>query len=164
MLSDAMQAAMNKQINAELHSAYVYLSMAAYFEADNLTGFASWMRVQAQEEVGHAMRFYHFIVERRGRVLLDALDGVPTEWESPSAVFEAAFHHEQMISGMIDSLVDLALEEGDHASRSFLNWFVDEQVEEEASADAIVQKLHLVGGAPAALFLLDRELGARQGD
>ena len=162
MLSQKMQSAMNKQINAELHSAYIYLSMAAYFESKNLPGFANWMRVQAQEEVGHAMKFYDFIHERRGRVLLEPIAGVPTEWESPMAVFENALLHEQKVTGMIHDLVNLAIEERDHAANSFLQWFVDEQVEEEASADAIVQQLKLIGDSGQGLFLLDREMAQRQ--
>jgi ferritin len=162
MLSDKMQGAMNQQINAELHSAYVYLSMSAYFENQNLPGFANWMRVQAQEELDHAMRFYNFIHERLGRVLLQPIADVPTEWDSPLAVFEAAFKHEQKISGMIHDLVDLAIQEKDHPANSFLQWFVDEQVEEEASADAIVQQLKLIGSSGQALFLLDREMAQRE--
>lgn len=164
MLSDNMQAAMNKQINAELHSSYVYLSMAAYFESRNLRGFANWMRVQAQEEVGHAMRFFDFINERRGRVLLEPVGAVPTEWASPLAAFEDAFKHEQKISGMIHDLVNLAIAEKDHAASSFLQWFVDEQVEEEASADAIVQQLKLAGDSGVALLMLDREMAGRKAD
>lgn len=162
MLSEKMQAAMNQQINAELHSAYIYLSMSAYFEDKNLKGFANWMRVQAQEEVGHAMRFFDFINERRGRVLLQPVAEVPTEWASSLAVFEAAFKHEQKVTGMINDLVKLANQEKDYAAHSFLQWFVDEQVEEESSADAIVQQLKLIGDSGAVLFMLDRELGARQ--
>ncbi len=162
MLSDAMQSAMNKQINAELHSAYLYLSMAAHFQEKNLTGFANWMRVQAQEELGHAMRFYNFILERLGHVQLQPIDGVPSEWESPLAVFEAAYQHEQKVTRMIHDLVSLAMDERDYPANSFLQWFVDEQVEEEASADAVVQQLKLAGDSGAALFMLDRELGQRQ--
>jgi ferritin len=162
MLSDKMQVAMNKQINAELHSAYIYLAMAAYFEAENLSGFGNWMRIQAQEELGHAMRFFDFINERLGRVILEPIEAVPAEWESPLAVFEAAYKHEQKISGLIHDLVNLALEEKDHSTNSFLQWFVDEQVEEEASADAVVQQLRLVGDSGYGLFVLDRELGQRQ--
>ncbi|MEW6577888.1 MAG: ferritin [Chloroflexota bacterium] len=164
MLSEKMQAALNKQINAELHSAYIYLSMAAYFEDKNLTGFAHWMRVQAKEELGHAMKFFDFIVERRGRVLLEPVAAVPIEWASPLAVFENALAHEQKVTGLIHGLVNLAIEERDHAANSFLQWFVDEQVEEEASADAIVQQLKLAGDSGVALLMLDRELGARQGE
>ncbi|MBN1202807.1 MAG: ferritin [Anaerolineae bacterium] len=162
MLSDKMQVAMNKQINAELHSAYIYLAMAAYFEAENLSGFGNWMRIQAQEELGHAMRFFDFINERLGRVILEPIEAVPAEWDSPLAVFEAAYKHEQKISGLIHDLVNLALEEKDHSTNSFLQWFVDEQVEEEASADAVVQQLRLVGDSGYGLFVLDRELGQRQ--
>lgn len=162
MIGDKMQTAMNEQINAELHSAYIYLSMSAYFADKNLPGFASWMRFQAQEEMVHAMKFYDFIHERLGRVLLAPIAAVPTEWDSPLAVFEAAFAHEQKISGMIHALVDLAIKEKDHPANSFLKWFVDEQVEEESSADAIVQQLKLVGDSGAGLFMLDREMAGRQ--
>jgi ferritin len=164
MLSEKMQAAMNRQINAELHSAYVYLAMAAHFEHKNLPGFAHWMRLQANEELAHAMKFFDFIVERRGRVLLEPVGAVPSEWASPLAVFENALAHEQKVTGLIHGLVNLAVEERDHASDSFLQWFVDEQVEEEASADAVVQQLKLAGDSGAALLILDRELGARQAE
>lgn len=162
MLSQKMQAAMNKQINAELHSAYIYLSMSAYFEDQNLPGFAHWMRMQWGEEIVHSQKFFDFIHERRGRVLLAAIDAVPTEWDSPLAAFENAFEHECLVSRMIDELVNLALEEKDHAANSFLQWFVDEQVEEEASADAIVQQLKLIGNSGDGIYMLDREMGARQ--
>lgn len=164
MISEKMLAAMNAQINAELHSAYIYLSMSAYFEDANLPGFANWMRVQAGEEVEHAMKFFDFINERRGRVLLEPIKAVPTEWASPLAAFEEAFKHEQKVTGLIHKLVGLANTEKDYPSQSFLQWFVDEQVEEEASADAIVQRLKLVGDAGQGLFMLDRECGARQAD
>lgn len=162
MLSDKMQTAMNKQINAELHSAYLYLSMAAYFEDTNFRGMAQWMRLQANEELVHAMKFFDFIIDRGGRVLLEPVAGVETAWESPVAVFEGALAHEQKVTALIHNLVDLALAERDHASNSFLQWFVDEQVEEEASADEVVQKLRLAGNAPQALLFLDAELGSRQ--
>jgi ferritin len=161
MLSEKMQAALNNQINAELHSAYIYLSMAAYFADKNLNGFANWMRVQAQEELVHAMKFYDFVVERRGRVLLQAVEAVPTEWPTSLAVFEAAFKHEQKISGMIHEIANLAQDERDHPTSSFLKWFIDEQVEEESSADAVVQQLRLIGDSGAGLFMLDREMGTR---
>jgi len=164
VLSEKMQAAMNRQINAELHSAYLYLAMAAYFEHENLPGFAHWMRLQANEELAHALKFFDFIVERRGRVLLEPVGAVPTEWASPLAVFENALAHEQKVTGLIHGLVNLAVEERDHASDSFLQWFVDEQVEEEASADAVVQQLKLAGDSGVALLILDRELGARQAE
>jgi ferritin len=162
MLGEKMQAAMNQQINAELHSAYIYLSMSAYFADKNLNGFANWMRVQAQEELVHAMKFYDFIIERRGRVLLEPVAAVPTDWASPLVVFEGALAHEQKVTGMINDLVNLSIKEKDHAANSFLQWFVDEQVEEESSADTIVQQLKLIGDAGAVLFLLDREMAQRQ--
>lgn len=161
MLGDKMQTAMNQQINAELHSSYIYLSMVAYFESLNLRGFANWMNVQAQEEVGHAMRFFNFINERRGRVLLEPIAAVPTTWASPLAAFENAFAHEQKISSMINDLMNLAQKEKDHAAASFLKWFIDEQVEEEANADGVVQQLKLAGDSGTALFMLDREMAGR---
>jgi len=161
MLSDKMQAALNNQLNAELHSAYIYLSMSAYFEDKNLRGFANWMRVQAQEEMFHSMKFYNFILERRGRVLLQPIAAVPTDWASPMEVFQEALKHEQKITGLIHNLVDLALQEHDHPANSFLQWFVDEQVEEEANADAVVQQLTLAANSGAALLMLDREMAAR---
>ena len=161
MLSEKMQNAINKQINSEIYSAYLYLSMSAYFESINLEGFANWMRMQAQEEMVHAMKFYDYVNERGSRVVLQSVEGPPTEWDSPLAVFEHTYEHEQNVTGMINNLVNLAIEEKDHATNSFLQWFVDEQVEEESSADKVLQQLKLTGDAPGALFMIDRELGAR---
>jgi len=162
MLSDRMLNELNKQINAELYSSYLYVSMSAYFESINLPGFAAWMRAQAQEEVAHASKFFGYVVERGGRVLLMPIEGPETEWDSPLAAFQATFAHEQVVTGLIHKLVDLAEEEKDHATRSFLQWYVDEQVEEEASADAVVQKLTMIGDSANALFMLDNALGQRQ--
>jgi ferritin len=162
MISDKMEKALNAQINAELYSAYIYLSMAAYFESRDLPGMATWMTSQAQEEVAHAMKIYQHIVERGGRISLAAIDGPPTEWGSPAAVFEAAYKHEQLVTKLIHDLVALSIEEKDYASKSMLDWFVDEQVEEEASASAIVAKLQMIGDHGPALLMLDHELGARQ--
>ena len=161
MISQNIQDALNEQVNAELYSAYMYLSMATYFESANLSGFANWMNIQTQEEVSHTMKIYKFIEERMGRVILKAIDGPPTEWDSPLAAFEAVFAHEQKVTGLINGLVDLAIKENDHATRGFLQWFVDEQVEEEASADAIVQQLKLMKDAPGALYMLDKETAQR---
>jgi ferritin len=135
--------------------------MAAYFETINLKGFANWMRVQTQEELVHAMKFYDFIVERGGKAVLSAIEGPRTEWPSPLAVFEHAYEHEQKVTGLINDLVDLAISEQDHATNNFLQWFVAEQVEEEASADEVVQKIKLMGDASGGLFMLDRELAQR---
>jgi len=161
MIKEKMQEALNQQVNAELYSSYLYLSMAAYFESINLKGFASWMRVQTQEELVHAMKFYDFIIERGGKVLLSSIEGPPTEWVSPLAIFEHAYEHEQKVTGLINKLVDLSAAEQDHATSNFLQWFVAEQVEEEASADEVVQKIKLMGDASGGLFMLDRELAQR---
>ena len=135
MLKPAMQDAINAQINAELHSAYRYMSMAAYFESINLKGFANWMRVQTQEKTVHALKLYGFICARGGRVKLTAIAGPEMVWQSPLAVFAAAYAHEQKVTALINGLVDLSVKENDHATSSFLQWFVNEQVEEEANAD-----------------------------
>jgi ferritin len=161
MLSEKMQEALNKQTNAELYSSYLYLSMSAYFQSINLGGFGNWMRVQAQEELLHAMKLYDFVNERAGRVTLHPIEGPPTEWASPTAAFENVLEHERKVTGLINNLVNLAIEERDHATNIFLQWFVTEQVEEEASANDIVQKLKLMGDARHGLFMLDRELGQR---
>lgn len=161
MLSSNMKKALNDQINAELYSAYLYLSMAAYFEDTNLPGMAGWMKAQAQEEVGHAMKFYSYVFDRDSKVELKAIDGPKTKWASPLAAFEDAYKHEQKVTGLIHKLVDLANKEKDHATRSFLNWFVDEQVEEEASTKMIAERLKVIGDSKPGLFMLDRELGGR---
>lgn len=161
MISKKMEDALNEQVNAELYSAYLYLSMESYFKSQNLNGFANWMRIQTQEEVMHATKMYDFINERGGRVLLKAIEGPTTEWDSTLAVFKAVYEHEQKVTGLINNLVDLAIKEKDHATNSFLQWFVNEQVEEEASADEIVQQLKMMENAPGGIFMFDRELGQR---
>jgi ferritin len=161
MISKKMEDALNEQVNAELFSAYLYLSMESWFKSKNLNGFANWMMVQTQEEMSHVMKIYGFIDERGGRISLKAIDGPPTEWDSPLAVFEAVYEHEQKVTGLINDLVDLAIKEKDHATNSFLQWFVSEQVEEEASADQAIQQLKMVQDAPGGIFLFDRELGQR---
>lgn len=161
MISKKMVDALNEQVNAEMYSAYLYLSMESHFKSLNLNGFANWMRVQTQEEMTHAMKIYDFINERGGRVTLKPIDGPPTKWESPTAVFEAVYVHEQKVTALINKLVDLAIEEKDHATNTFLQWFVNEQVEEESSADEKVQQLKMMEKAPGGMFMLDRELGQR---
>jgi ferritin len=161
MISKKMENALNGQVNAEMYSAYMYLSMESYFKSLNLNGFANWMRAQTQEEMMHAMKIYDFINERGGRIILKTIDGPPTKWESPLAVFEATYTHEQKVTGLINDLMDLAIEEKDHATNTFLQWFVNEQVEEEASADELVQQLKMMENAPGGMFMLDRELGQR---
>ena len=162
MLGQKIEKAVNEQINAELFSEYLYLSMSAYFESANLSGFAHWMRVQAQEERAHAMRMYNYIHERGGRVILTALADPETEWDTALAAFEAAYDHECMITGRINDLVALAEEEKDYATRSFLQWFVDEQVEEEDNVGNVVDQLKMVSDDLPGLLLMDRELGARK--
>lgn len=161
MVGDKMHDALNKQVNAELYSAYLYLAMSAYFESINLNGFANWMRVQAQEEQTHAMKIYDYLHDTNGRVTLTTIAAPPSQWSSPLDAFEHVLKHEQKVTGLINGLVDLAIAEKEHATNNFLQWFVAEQVEEESSADAIVQKLKLVGDARGAIFMLDKELGAR---
>jgi len=162
MLSKKIENAINKQINAELWSAYLYLSMSAHFESINLGGFANWMRVQAQEELGHAMKFYHHVIERRGRVTVAAIAVPSISWKSPLNAFEDAFKHEQKVTGMINDLANMAVGEKDHATANMLQWFIDEQVEEESSTDAIVQKLKMIGTNTGGLYMLDRELAQRK--
>ena len=161
MISKKMEDALNDQINAELYSAYLYLAMAAYFDSENLPGFASWMRVQTQEETAHAMKIFDFVSERGGRVVLKAIDEPGKEWKSTLAAFKAAYEHEQYITGRINDLMNLAIKEKDHATNAFLQWFVNEQVEEETSVDSVVQQLKMAEKAPGALFMMDRELGQR---
>ena len=161
MISKKIQQALNEQVNAEFYSAYLYLSMEAYFESMNLPGSANWMRAQIQEEAMHAMKIYDFVNERNGRVLLKSIAQPPTEWDSPLAAFEDAYKHEQKVTGLINDLVNLAVKEKDHATNSFLQWFVNEQVEEEDSANQVVQKLKMIQNDPGGLFSIDRELGQR---
>ncbi|SMC20713.1 ferritin [Desulfacinum hydrothermale DSM 13146] len=161
MLSEKMQEALNAQINAELYSSYLYLAMAAYLNETGLGGFSRWMEVQALEELSHAMKIYDYVNERGGRVTLAAIEAPPARWDSLLHVFQEVYKHEQKVTGLINDLVDLAVAERDHATNNFLQWFVKEQVEEEASADGILQKVKLVENARGGVFMLDRELGQR---
>lgn len=161
MINKKMVNAINEQLNWELYSAYLYFSMAAYFESVNLKGFSSWMRVQTMEEQTHVKRFYDFLTARGGKVVLSEIKAPPTEWKSPLHVFEETLKHEQHVTSRINKLVDLALELKDHATNSFLRWFVDEQVEEEESVDAVLQGLKLNKNNPSGLFMIDKELAQR---
>ena len=156
-----MEEAINRQINAELYSAYLYLSMASWFEEQNLLGFTNWMKCQYLEETMHGMKFYNFLNDRGGRALLTAIDSPNTKWKSPLEVFEEVYAHEQKVTALVNDLVYLSKEIRDYASESLLKWFIDEQVEEEATADQIVSRLKLIGNEPSALLLLDQELAAR---
>ncbi len=162
MLTKNMEEALNKQVNAELYSAYLYLSMAAYFESVDLKGCATWMYAQTQEEMVHAMKIYEYINERGGRAIMDAIDAPKNEWGSALEVFEHAYQHEQYVTSLINDLMDLSISEKDHATRIFLQWFVTEQVEEEASASGVVERLKLAGESTGGLFMVDKELGQRQ--
>lgn len=161
MLSEKMQDALNQQLNAELYSGYMYLSMSSYFKSISLDGFAAWMHAQAQEELLHGMKFYDFIIQRGGRALLAQVDAPPLDWESPLAVFEATLAHEQKVTGLINDLVEVAISERDHATNIFLQWFVTEQVEEEENVGGVLEQLKLMGEATGGLFMIDRELGQR---
>jgi ferritin len=164
MFGAAIQDAMNEQMKNEFYAAYQYLSMAAYCESENLPGFAHWMRTQAREETEHAMKFYDFILDRNGRVVLQAIEGPVVEFGSPLEVFERALEHEQKVTAMINDLYGLAVKENDYASQTFLQWFVTEQVEEEKNTGDVVETLKMIGDKSEALFLLDRELARREGD
>ena len=164
MIPKKMEDLMNKQINAEVYSEYLYLSMSAYFEDINLSGFANWMREQAKEEHEHAMKFYKHIVERRGTVALAKIEAPKIKWTSPLNAFEDAYKHEMKVTSMINNLVKLSDSIKDYPSRSLLRWFVDEQVEEELQTDEIVQKLKMIKGATGGLMILDKELGGRKED
>jgi len=161
MISQKLQDAINYQINKELFSEYYYLSMASYFSSVGLDGFENFFLVQVEEERFHAMKMYHFLNERGSRVILSQIDTPKTEFKSPLEVFQLAYEHEQLVTKLINDLMDIAIAENDHAARSFLNWFVDEQVEEEASMETIVNKLKLIGGAGHGLLMMDQELAAR---
>ncbi|MDH7480660.1 MAG: ferritin [Armatimonadota bacterium] len=161
MLSQRMLDALNKQINAEMYSGYLYLSMSAYYQSIGLPGFANWFFVQNQEEQAHAQIIYNHVIDRGGRVILKAIDAPPTDWSGPIAPVEDALKHEQKVTAMINDLVNLALEEKDFAANAMLQWFVTEQVEEEKNPADILQQLKLTGDAPGGLVIIDRELAAR---
>ena len=161
MVSEKMEKELNGQLNAEVYSGYLYLSMAAYFEDNDLAGFANYMRVQAHEEQDHAMKFYDYIIRRGASVTLTAIDAPQTEWDSPLAAFEHVLEHEKMVSGLINDLVDLAIEEKDHATNNFLQWFVEEQVEEEENAMELLSKVKFADGDNRLMYELNKELGER---
>ncbi len=161
MLNNRIEKELNNQLNKETFSAYLYMSMSAYFQSVDLIGFANWMAVQAKEELTHAEKIYNYIHERDGKVVLETIEKPQTEWGSPLAAFEAALKHEIFITSSINELVNIALEEKDHATNIFLQWFVTEQVEEEANASEIIKKLKLMKDAPGAMFMFDKELASR---
>ncbi len=161
MLKKKMQEALNEQINKELWSSYLYLSMAAYFEDQNYPGFANWMRVQAKEEVSHAMKIFDYVHARGGRVFLKPIAEVPSQWDDVKTAFDETLKHERIVTESIHELVDLAIKEKDHATNNMLQWFVEEQVEEEATADEILNKIEMTEGKPHALMMVDKDLAGR---
>jgi ferritin len=161
MLSKRLQDAINEQIRNELYSGYLYLAMSAYFEASNLPGFARWMRLQAAEEQEHALKFFDYVHDRGSRVTLKAMDQPPMDWDSPLAVFEDTLQHERKVTGLINKLYELALEGNDYPAQAMLQWFIEEQVEEEKNAEQIVATLKMVGEKGQALVMMDRALGQR---
>jgi ferritin len=161
MISKKMQTAFNEQVAAEFYSSHLYLAMSAYLQEIDLPGFANWMRIQYKEETAHAEKFFDYVIERDGRAELLNWEAPPKQWKSGLAVFEEAYKHEQKVTSLINKLMDIAVKESDYASQSFLKWFIDEQVEEEASVKAIVQQLKLIDVSKSGLFQLDRELGQR---
>jgi len=161
MIKKEVLDAFNSQINAESYSAYMYLSMAAYFENMGLSGFANWMKVQYQEEAAHSLKFFNYVTERGGKVVLKAIDQVPVEFDGIVDVYEKTLAHENHVTDLINNLMNVAVSASDHASQSFLKWFIDEQVEEEANVEKILSTLKLINGQGNGIFMIDRELNQR---
>ena len=161
MLTKKLEKELNKQLNAELDAAYLYLSMSAYLASNNLPGFSNWMKVQFEEEQFHALKFYNYIIERGGNVTLTAIDTPKNKWKDIVDVFEDTLAHEEKITSLINNLVDIAMQEKDHATVNMLQWYVAEQVEEEAGVSEILDQLKLIGGKGSGMFMLDREMKQR---
>ncbi|KOR24615.1 ferritin [Clostridium sp. FAM 1755] len=161
MLSEKLLNALNSQINFEFYSSYIYLSMASYAESENLSGFANFFRVQAQEEIFHAMKFYDYVNQMGGRVILEKIDQPKVEYKNILECFEDGFNHEKIVTSRVYNLTDIATEEKEHATISLLKWFIDEQVEEENNFNAIIRKLKRANSNPAVLYMLDDELSTR---
>ena len=161
MLKKPIEVALNQQINAEFHSAYLYLSMSSYFQSIGMAGCANWMKVQYQEELAHATHFFDYVLERGGRVALTPIGEVDVDFKSVLHVFEETLTHEVKVTGLINNLMDISIRESDHATKSFLQWFVDEQVEEEANVEQILNNLKLINGEGQGLLMMDREMQTR---
>lgn len=161
MITQKVLDALNKQLNHELYSSYLYLSMSAHFESASLSGFAGWLRKQSAEEYAHAMKIFDFIHQVDGKVKLVKIDAPKTSWTTPQAVFQEVYDHEKTVTSSIYKIVDLASAERDHATTTFLQWFVNEQVEEEATAMKLLDRIKMVGDSKNGLYFLDRELGSR---
>ncbi len=164
MISKKMLNAINQQINAEMYSGYLYLSMSAWCSDQNLDGFAKWFRIQYGEEWEHAMKMYDYINEQQGKVTLKAIDAPTVEFKSIKEIADMQLEHEKKVTGLIRNLVTLAREEKDYATEIFLQWFIKEQVEEEAKADQIIKKLEMIGSAKHLIYMLDKEMGKRESD
>lgn len=161
MFTKRMEEALNQQIVREMYSSNLYLAMSSYYHSLNLNGFANWMRIQAQEEMMHAMKFFDYIINRGGKALVGEIKKTPSEWSSPLAAFENAYEHEKLITQSINELADVADQEKDYATKNLLNWFIDEQVEEEANTSEIVDRLRLIADSKSGLFIMDTELKTR---
>lgn len=161
MISKTMNDALNKQVNAEMFSSYLYLSMSAWCSERSLVGFANWMRVQAKEELSHSTKIIDYILERGGRIELEAIEKPATTWGSALEVSQEVAHHEAKVTALINDLVDVAIQEKDHAANNFLQWFVAEQVEEEASVGEVLERMKMIGDDSAGMFVMDMELGKR---
>lgn len=161
MIKKEVLNALNEQINAESYSAYMYLSMAAYFEEIGLSGFANWMKVQYQEEAAHALKFFNYVTERNGKVVLKAIEQVPVDFDGIVDVYEKTLAHEINVTNLINNLMNVAVAANDHATQSFLKWFIDEQVEEEANVEKVLANLRLINGQGNGIFMMDREMSQR---
>jgi ferritin len=161
MIKEKIEKALNQQLNQELYAFYLYLSMSAHFESMNLNGFANWMRFQAEEEKTHGLKFYDYILQANGKIDLKQIEAPKKSWKSVQEIFEDTYNHEKKVTESIYDIVDLSISERDHATHIFLQWFVSEQVEEEATALKILEKIKLIGDNQGALFIFDREMGSR---
>ena len=164
MLKPNILKLLNEQVNHELYSSYLYLSMAAYFESQNLPGFAKWMHAQSGEERAHGMKFFEYIFDRGDKVTLAAIKAPQTDWSGPQAVFEQVVNHEELVTSLIHAIYAEAVKENDYATQVMLHWFIDEQVEEEKNANQILDALKMIDAKGTAIMLLDRQLGARAGE
>lgn len=160
-MNPKLEKMLNKQINFELFSSYLYMSMSAYLKSLNLSGFAHWMQIQAQEELAHALKFYTYVTDRDGAVIFDKIDKPPHSWESPMEVFKFAYEHEQLVTSSISAMAEMAIQENDFTTKSHLQWFLTEQVEEEANELKIYQELKFANNSPEVLMMMDRDLASR---
>jgi len=161
MINKKVEKALNEQITREIYSSLLYLSMAGYYTIKNLSGFANWMFVQTKEEMDHAMKFFNYLLDRGGDTKIGAMEAPKANWKSPLDAFEAAYKHEQYITASINNLADIAIKEKDHATNNLVQWFINEQVEEEANVDEIINKLKMMEGFPGGLIMMDAELKTR---